>query len=149
VLEESMSSSEALGFAGLHHVSLRVENLERSLALYRDTLGFRLEVSFILHDWRFAWLDTPNGGCLELVEVKRPARSGSDDDVVWHFALRTRELEQAFEAVRRAGYTITREITPLALVNTTTGRPMPVRVAFFRGPDGEDVELIEDPGAEA
>jgi catechol 2,3-dioxygenase-like lactoylglutathione lyase family enzyme len=32
----------------------------------------------------------------------------------------------------------------LNLVNNVTAKPWPVRVAFFRGPDGELIELLED-----
>ena len=35
-------------------------------------------------------------------------------------------------------------IRPLDLVNDVTQKPWPVRVAFFRGPDGELIELLED-----
>ena len=44
----------------MHHVSLRVRDMERSLAFYRDILGFAPKTSFVLdeilegsHDWRF------------------------------------------------------------------------------------------------
>ncbi len=64
--------------------------------------------------------------------------------MIWHIALRTSDIDRAFAAVSEAGYEITREVTALDLVDTVSGRPLVLRIAFFRGPDGEEVELIED-----
>jgi serine/threonine protein kinase len=38
----------------------------------------------------------------------------------------------------------TAPIRPLNLLNDVTEKPWPLRVAFFRGPDGELIELLED-----
>jgi catechol 2,3-dioxygenase-like lactoylglutathione lyase family enzyme len=129
---------------GLHHVSIRVRDLERSLALYRDVLGLVVRTAFDLHGNRFAWLEAGSGRYIELVETGSDSRRGADGDVFWHLALRSRHLETSVEAVREFGCEITRPITPLDLVDRVGDHPFPVRVAFFRGPDGEDVELIED-----
>ena len=136
-----MKTRRSLGLAGLHHVSFRVPDLDTSLALYRDTLGFPVKVAFTLDNLRFAMLETGNSGYIELVEVKRAVRPGGDDEVIWHVALCTDDLETSLHAVRKAGYEITLPIRPLDLVNAATGKPFPIRVAFFRGPDGEVVEL--------
>lgn len=129
---------------GLHHVSIRVRDLDRSLALYRDLLGLDVRSAFDLHGNRFAMLQAGSDRYIELVETGTDPRPGAENDVFWHLALRSRHLETSLEAVRKFGCEITRPITPLELVNRIGDRPFPVRVAFFRGPDGEDVELIED-----
>ena len=118
--------------------------MDRSLALYRDLLGLEVRTAFELHDNRFAMLEAGNGRYIELVETRADPRSTSETDVFWHLALRSRNLEKSFEVVRAFGCEITRPITPLDLVNSVGDRPFPVRVAFFRGPDGEEIELIED-----
>jgi catechol 2,3-dioxygenase-like lactoylglutathione lyase family enzyme len=129
---------------GLHHVSLRVRDMDRSLALYRDVLGLDVRAAFDLHGNRFVMLEAGSGRYIELVETGGDPRPAGGNDVLWHLALRSRHLETSLEAVRAFGCEITRPITPLDLVNRIGDRPFPVRVAFFRGPDGEDVELIED-----
>jgi glyoxylase I family protein len=139
-----MTMSNRAGIAGVHHIALRVANLERSLALYRDTLGFVLKTAFTLNDRRFALLETGNSGYVELVETKQGVHPGRTDDVVWHFAARTDDIERSLDAVATAGYEITKPVTPLDLIDTTTNQPFSIRIAFFRGPDGEDVELFED-----
>lgn len=139
-----MPTAHPLGLAGLHHVSLRVADLDRSLKLYRDTLGLSVKTAFTLDSLRFAMLQAGNSGYIELVEVKRAMQPVAEQHVAWHFAIRANDLDTAFAAVKAAGYEITLPIRPLELTNTVTGEPMPLRVAFFRGPDGEEVELLED-----
>lgn len=129
---------------GIHHVSLRVSDFDRSLAFYRDALGLRLAVSFELGDRRFALLETGNSGYLELVETKTPVIPTGKTEVAWHFALRTSDIEGAVAKAQKAGLEITKAITRLDLVNTATGKPFPIRIAFFKGFDGEEVEFFEE-----
>ena len=129
---------------GIHHVSLRVSNFDRSLAFYRDALKLRLAVSFELGDRRFALLETGNSGYLELVECKTPVVATGKTEVAWHFALSTKDIEAGVAAARAAGLEITKEITRLDLTNGVTGKAFPIRIAFFRGFDGEEVEFFEE-----
>ncbi len=129
---------------GIHHVSLRVSDFDRSLAFYRDALGLALAVSFELGDRRFALLETGNSGYLELVECKTPVVATGKTEVAWHFALRTSDIAGAVAAAQKAGLEITKEITRLDLTNGATGKPFPIRIAFFRGFDGEEVEFFEE-----
>jgi len=62
---------------------------------------------------------------------------------LWHLALRTDHLEKSLEAAVNAGCEVAVPIRPLDLLNDVTQKPWPVRVAFFRGPDGELIELLE------
>jgi catechol 2,3-dioxygenase-like lactoylglutathione lyase family enzyme len=57
---------------------------------------------------------------------------------------KSRHAGEALEAVVNAGFEVTVPIRPVDLVNDVTQKPWPVRVAFFRGPDGELIELLED-----
>ena len=139
-----MSAPHSLGIDGMHHVSLRVLDLDKSLAFYRDTLGLSVRAAFTLNDQRFVMLELGNRSYLELVEVKRPVTPGGEAEVIWHFALRTDALEKAFASATQAGCEIYLPLQSLDLVNDVNGQPFPVRVAFFRGPDGEIVELLED-----
>ena len=133
-----------LSINGMHHVSLRVRDMERSLAFYRDILGFIPKTSFLLDGLRFAMLETGNDVYIELVEMKQPMQSVGESEVFWHLALCTDHLEKSLEAAVNAGCEVTVPIRPLDLVNDVTQKPWPVRVAFFRGPDGELIELLED-----
>lgn len=92
--------------------------------LYRGILGLPVKAAFDLNGNRFALLEAGSGRYIELVETGRDPRPAAEADVF--------------------GCEITRPITSLELVNRIGGRPFPLRVAFFRGPDGEEIELIED-----
>jgi glyoxylase I family protein len=139
-----MTVENFLALTGLHHVSLRVKDLDRSLALYRDTLSFPLKSAWTLGGRRFALLDAGNSGYIELVETTTDIHAAREDDSIWHFAIRTHDIERAVRAIEQAGYVITRPMRDLDLPDSIRGRPFAIRVAFFRGPDGEDVELFED-----
>ena len=138
-------NENALGISGLHHVSLSVPDLDKSLAFYRGVMGLRVKTAFTLEGMRFALLEISTGSYLELIEVRKAVRPGGMfDDVMGHLALRTDALEKALDAATRAGCPVLMPIRSLDLTNEVTGKPLPLRVAFFRGPDGEVVELLED-----
>ena len=133
-----------LAINGMHHVSLPVHDMERSLAFYRDILGFYPKTSFLLDGLRFAMLETGNDVYIELVEMKQPMQSVGESEVFWHLALRTDHLEKSLEAAVNASCEVAVPIRPLDLVDDVTQKPWPVPVAFFHGPDGELIELLED-----
>jgi glyoxylase I family protein len=139
--------SHPLALTGLHHVALRVADLDRSLVLYRDTLGLPVKFAFTLDNRRFALLDVGNAGYVELIEMKQAVRSTTEHDVLWHLALRTDNLDRTLEAVVKGGYTVIRDPADFVVENTVSNQPFPVRVAFFRGPDGEEVELLQERSA--
>jgi glyoxylase I family protein len=142
--DEEIKKKHPLAINGMHHVSLRVRDMDRSLAFYRDILGFHPKTSFLLDGLRFAMLETGNDVYIELVEMKQPMQSVGESEVFWHLALRSDHLEKSLDAAISAGFEVTVPIRPLDLVNDVTQKPWPVRVAFFRGPDGELIELLED-----
>jgi catechol 2,3-dioxygenase-like lactoylglutathione lyase family enzyme len=139
-----MKTKHPLSLNGMHHVSLPVHDMDRSLAFYRDVLGFSPKTSFLLDGLRFAMLETGNDVYIELVEMKQPMQPVGETEVFWHLALRTDHLEKLLEAAINAGFEVTVPMRPLDLVNEVTQKRWPVRVAFFRGPDGELIELLED-----
>jgi Glyoxalase/Bleomycin resistance protein/Dioxygenase superfamily len=49
-------SRPPLAINGMHHPALRVHDVDRSLAFYRDILGFAPKTSFLLDGLRFAML---------------------------------------------------------------------------------------------
>src|SRR5436309_2950370 len=102
------------------------------------------QTSFLLDGLRFAMLETGNHVYIELVEMKQPMQSVGESEVFWHLALRTDHLEKSLEAAVNAGCEVAVPIRPLDLLNDVTQKPWPMRVAFFRGPDGELIELLED-----
>jgi lactoylglutathione lyase len=124
----------------LLHTMLRVGNLDRSVAFYRDVLGMQ-EISR---------KDYPDGKftlCFLGFE-KNPAQAEIELTHNWeterydlgsgygHVALGVDDIYGACEKIRRAGGTITREPGPMKHGTTV--------IAFVQDPDGYKIELIEE-----
>jgi glyoxylase I family protein len=121
---------------GIHHASLVVADVTRSLAFYVDVLGMQLEPARPALDFDGAWLKA-GAQQIHLLAVPnadpvsgRPAHAGRDR----HTALVVNGLEDILQRLDRAGVPFTR---------SRSGR----RAAFCRDPDGNAVELIESAGA--
>ena len=132
-----------MNITGLHHVALRVKSLDASLALYRDLLGLKPAAGFVIRDQRFVLLDCGNGGHLELVEGQPPQRGSEDGDVLWHLCLGVQGLDEVLSRVEAAGFEVTMQPLDVDLENTVGDGMLHIRIGFFRGPDGELVELFE------
>lgn len=133
-----VSTNTVLSGSGFHHVALRATNYERSLAFYRDGLGFPVAHSWGEGDGRIALLDLGDGNYLELFASK-PGTTTASDGCFFHLALRSDDVDRDIETVRALGCTIT--IEPKSVeVNGKT-----IRVGFFLGPDGEVLEFFQNP----
>ncbi len=128
---------------GLHHISLRSAQFDRSVALYRDTLGLREKLQWNMNGRRAVMLDAGNGGIVEIFE-RDPAPAG--EGVLLHFALKVASTDAAAAAARAAGCAITVEPKSVTIQDSEGRGAYPIRIAFFQGPDGESVELFEEVG---
>ena len=130
-------TNEVLGGGGFHHVALRVKDFDASVKFYTEVLGFTRAVCWSESDNPGIMLDTGDGNYLEIF-------AGGDgskpEGAVLHFALRTTRLDEAVERARAAGAEVTMEPQD---VDIRSEPPLSVRVAFFRGPDGEAIELFQ------
>ncbi len=136
-----------LGGGGFHHVAVRVRDFDLSVAFYTDTLGFKPGIAWGQAPKRAIMLDTGDGNYLELFErPDQPPASPDDEHAILHFAIRTTSVDAAIQRVRDAGMQVTMEPRDVDIANTIPTRPtpVPVRIAFFRGPDGEMVEFFEN-----
>lgn len=116
----------------IHHVAVRVADLERSIAFYSGTLGLAVRSRAKLASGaRIAFLAHPNGGCeLELIAGLHDHHLG--DGLVHHVAFQFDDVPAAFERLRAAGVPVL-EDAPQTLAS---GR----QVFSFRGPDGERLQ---------
>lgn len=117
----------------VHHVAVRVTDLERSIAFYVDLLGFAVRTRTTLASGaRIAFLAFPGGGCeLELIAGLHDHHAG--DGLVHHVAFLVEDVEGAFSRLRNAGVALL-DAAPETLA---TGR----RLFSFRGPDGEWLQV--------
>lgn len=126
---------------GFHHVAIRTANWERSLAFWQEAMGFVLAVQWGEAPRRACMLDTGDGNYLEIFERDPQPEGSPSEGAILHFCFRTDDCDAALERARAAGAEVTKEPTSLALFGEP---PIPIRIAFFKGPDGEICELFQN-----
>lgn len=127
---------------GFDHVGITCGNLEKSVAFYRDLLGFK--EFFRARNQKgvdVVFLDA-GGGMLELFgppdPVKSPApETPSDSAGFRHISLRVNDLDGMYKQLSAAGVEFP---TPPKPPNIS---PTAIKLAFCKDPDGIIVELME------
>jgi len=141
------------------HTGITVSNLERSLAFWRDVLGF--ELSHTAHqtgelareitgvagaELKLAVLKAPGGHKIELLEYLAPPDRTKHTDLrpcdvgSVHVALTVNDLDAILQRIVASGW-------------KTAGKPQTLqsgpnagkRVVYVRDPDGTTIELMELP----
>ncbi|MBL9198978.1 MAG: VOC family protein [Opitutaceae bacterium] len=130
--------------SGFHHVCIKTRDWERTMAFYRETLGFREKITWNLRATgrRAVMLDTGDGNYVEVFED--PDYAPAPNGAVIHFALRTDRLDEVAARVRAAGATITIEPKDVTLATTSGAGPVPIRIFFCEGPSGEVIEFFQN-----
>jgi glyoxylase I family protein len=138
------------------HTGITVSNLERSLAFWRDVLGF--EFSHAAHqkgeltqevtgvegaEIKLAVLKTPGGHKIELLEYlapadRRPSNLRPCDVGSVHVALLVEDLDAALAHIAASGWKAAGK--PQIL---TKGPNAGKRVVYVRDPDGTTIELMQ------
>lgn len=118
---------------GLRHVAIWIQDMDRSLAFYRDVLGFRLE-----------WQPDPDNSyltsgtdnvALHRLSGERPAGTQTLD----HIGLAVREADQV------DGWAEYLESSGVAVVQEPRTHRDGARSLYFRDPDGILIQLIHHP----
>lgn len=124
------------GIKGIGHVALKVADIDRSLAFYRDTLGFQ-EMMHLDKDDGSLWLvylritDTQY---LELFPGGEGKTPGPDQNAVHHFCLECDDLDATADALREKGVKLTVE-PQMGLDNN--------RQCWIADPDGNRIEFMQ------
>lgn len=121
---------------GLAHIGMFVDDLDRSLKFYTETLGFEQFSGWTGHHNKVALLRL--GTCvLEMMQPLTKQEFGSGRYA--HVALTVENIEQVHEALLKKGVKFqTEQIT----VNPGWG-PTGAKYILFDGPDGETIEIAE------
>ena len=140
------------------HTGITVSNLERSLAFWRDVLGF--EFSHTAHqkgelaqditgvegaEIKLAVLKAPGGHKIELLEYLAPADRKPGNlrpcDVGFvHIALLVDDLERMLHKIATSGWKAAGKPQTLK-VGPSAGK----RVVYVRDPDGTTIEFMQPP----
>lgn len=123
---------------GFHHIAIAARDFDRSVAFYRDALGFSTFRSWGKTGDRATMLSIGGNGYLELFE--RPDHQHTDGRLL-HFALRVPECRAAHAAALSAGAT---ELSAPAEVDIPSEPPYAVTISFVVGPDGEEIEFFQE-----
>lgn len=126
---------------GTHHISVRAageEAFHETIRFYRDILGMPIKRSWGAGASQGAMLDTGDS-VMEITSNGEKETEGTGS--IRHFALATRDVDGAVEAVRAAGYKISMEPRDGQL---PTIPPTPIRIAFCIGPNGEEIEFFDE-----
>ena len=132
-------NNEILGGGGFHHVAMDVTDLEASVKFYTEILGFKKTISWGTGDSSAVMLDAGDGSCLEMFAA--PKSEKKPEGAFKHIALRTADCRTVLDRVKAAGMEITVEPKDVELQSTP---PTQVTIAFFKGLDGEIIELFQN-----
>ncbi len=132
------------GFLGFSHLCVSVRDLERSLSLYRDVMGFEVLMQRdkeipglgLLH---VVALGSPSGN-MELVSIEGAQNRPVDAERKgkWHFSIKVENIEEAIDMLVDMGYDVRKD-----RIDTDTNwiGGCTVKSVHFTGPDGEALEL--------
>jgi catechol 2,3-dioxygenase-like lactoylglutathione lyase family enzyme len=128
--------------SGFHHVCIKTKDWERTMRFYRDVLGCTEKIAWRAAPQRAVMLEAGGGNYVEVFEdlAYRPAPDGS----IVHFALRTSRLDEVADRVRAYGAPITMEPKDVTIATTNGAGPVPVRIFFCTGPNGEVIEFFQN-----
>ena len=131
---------------GFHHVALGARDFDRTIAFYTGVLGLRPKVAWGEAPHRAAMLDAGDRTYLEVFERPDAPPPPEGEGAILHFALRTDDTDGVLERARASGAEVTMQPRSVDIPNTQAGVPsaLPIRIAFFLGPDGEVVELFQN-----
>jgi glyoxylase I family protein len=155
-----------LGGGGLHHITVRTNDWDRTVRFYEQVLGFTTLMSWNEHAGtmderlkstgkdiqRWAYLDSGDGNFVEIFEDFSfvPPPSGTTDPTknpgspLVHFGVRTSQVDKVCARARSLGATVLADPVDYTINPTTGGRPVVMRLTFLQGPNGEWIELLQN-----
>ena len=137
-----MPTNPILGGGGFHHVCLKTRDWAATLRFYKDTLGCTEKIALREAPQRAVMLDAGDGNYIEVFEDL--AYTGAANGAIFHYALRTTRLDDVAARVRAAGFKITMEPRDVTIPTTNGAGPVPVRIFFCDGPNGESIEFFQN-----
>ena len=134
------------GFLGLHHIALHTRDSERAIAFYKVFGGAVIDqaVTYMAnspgHFWKLTLLRVGDF----VLEFKEPSHPDemlwSDDGYFNHICLGVKDVAKAISDLKANGIVsfIPPEIRTHSIYSSAG-----IKNAFLRGPDGEQIELLE------
>lgn len=119
----------------MEHVGIMVNDMDESLAFYQNILGLKLRNREWLNDTvELAFLYFPEQPSVEIELVFGNQVEG--EGIVNHLAFTVEDIEAELVRFKEAGVKLVDE-EPRSILKDN------VKIAFFEGPNGEKLELVE------
>ena len=122
---------------GLAHIGVFVSNMERSMKFYIDNLGFESQGIDDLGATKIGFLK--NGGCIIELVCHETYSNPPTRGIIDHICLEVEDIEGVVAALTANGIAMEND----AGVGFSDKIRGGVKNIFFRGPDGERIELME------
>jgi len=128
-----------MSIKGLHHVSITVKDFDTTVELYTKGFGFKKGAAWAKGtDERAIMLDMGDGAFLEVFSGR--ADTPHTDGIFAHIALSSDDCDADFQRAVAAGAGV--QTKPMN-VSLPSDPPIPVRIAFVKGFDGELIEFFQ------
>lgn len=121
---------------GIHHVSMKTSSEKEYVEVvkfYQDILG--LPVARV---WNKGIMFETGAG---IVEVFNDGEDALEKGVIRHFAFATDDVDACIKTVREAGYEVFIEPKDVVIMSNPE---FTARVAFCKGPLGEEIEFFQE-----
>lgn len=135
-------ANSVLKGCGVTHIALNASDFDRSLKFYTEGLGFSVYRHWAAPTREIALLDSGDGTCIELFS-NAPASGKPDNNTAgsWaHLAFHVADADACYRRALEAGAQPKTAPKTMELPSTP---PIPVRLAFVFGPDGEELEFFQ------
>lgn len=125
---------------GFHHIAIRARNYEATVRFYEEGMGFVRKFGWGTEDTRAALMDTGDGNYVEIFAGRKEADPIGEAGIL-HVAFRTSDVDGCYERALAAG--ATSHIAPKDVQPDNEDYPVPFRIAFVKGLDGEIIEFFK------
>ncbi len=132
-------SNDIIKGLGYAHIAIAAKDFERSLAFYQ-ALGLKIYTRWGEGASRIALLDMGDGTLVELFAKPDLAGSGEGSPYL-HFAFAAQNVDEAYRIAVEAGATPLKP--PAEMPLDSNPLRMTLRVAFVKGPSGEELEFFK------
>ncbi len=136
-------SNDIIKGLGYAHIAIAARDFDQSLAFYR-ALGLKMYTTWgektAASDSRIALLDMGDGSLVELFAKPDLAGDGAGSPYL-HFAFSVQNVDEAYRIALEAGATPCKP--PVEMPLDSNPLRMTLRVAFVKGPSGEELEFFK------
>lgn len=120
-----------------HHIGITTRDIDKSIEFYK-VLGFKESKCWGEGVKRVVMLESDEGS---IVELFADGTELLPQGVFRHLALKVDNTRELFEKIKAFGAEIISEPRDMDLPSNP---PVPVTLAFLKGPDGEIIELFQE-----